>query len=174
MIKRLNIYFKEMFPLIPRLFLEIIYELFIELYKDFHTFHYIDLKDFKEIFSSFFYLIDYKLIDIVYFEDEVVAFSLTFPDFGNEIYKNMNFYTKLKILSRRRKSKRHVNLYMGVKKGHLGLARALAQRTIDMMSKKKADLIGALIEENKITGGIGSGQIKEKKYYALFKKEFKE
>ena len=43
-----------------------------------------------------------------------------------------------------------------------------------MMSKKKADLIGALIEENKITGGIGSGQIKEKKYYALFKKEFKE
>lgn len=151
--------------------LDIIYELISETFKDFVTFRKIKKEDFKEIFKNYKYILDYQFVKIVYCGNEPVAFSIVLPDYSNLLYGELTLYKKMRVMLKKIRSRNYVSLYMGVKKEHRGLGKALVQKIIKNLYIRRADCIGALITEGKITEKYGEEQICGKIRYLLFEKE---
>jgi len=151
--------------------LDIIYELISETFKDFVTFKKIDREDFREIFKNYRYILDYHFVKIAYCNEEPVAFSILLPDYQNLLYGKLTAYKKIRVLLKKTRSNNYVSLYMGVKKEHRGLGKALAQKIVRNTYVRRSGCIGALITEGKITEKYGQEQISGKIRYALFEKE---
>jgi GNAT superfamily N-acetyltransferase len=151
--------------------IDIIYNLISETFKDFITFREITLEDFREIFKNYRYILDYHFVKIAYCGDEPVAFSIALPDYENLLYGDLTAVKKLRILLKRIRCKNYVSLYMGVKKEHRGLGRALSQKLIESLRVRGATCIGALITEGKVTENFGKEYTMGKIRYILFEKE---
>ena len=151
--------------------LDIIYDLISETFKEFVAFREIGREDFRKIFKNYKYIMDRHFVKIVYCGDEPVAFSIALPDYGNLLYGKLNAYKKLRIILKKIRSGNYISLYMGVKKEHRGLGKALAQTIIKNLYIRRADCIGALITEGKITEKYGEEQICKKIRYLLFERE---
>jgi len=151
--------------------LDIIYGLISETFKEFVTFKKIDREDFREIFKNYRYILDYHFVKIAYFHEEPVAFSILLPDYQNLLYGQLTACKKIRILLKKIRSGNYVSLYMGVKKEHRGLGKALAQKIIRNTYVRRSGCIGALITEGKITENYGQEQLSDKIRYVLFKKE---
>lgn len=151
--------------------LDIIYELISETFKEFVTFKEIDKEDFREIFKNYKYILDYHFVKIAYYDEKPVAFSILLPDYQNLLYGELTLYKKIRILLKKIRSNHYVSLYMGVKKDHRGLGKALAQKIIRNTYIRRSGCIGALITEGKITQKYGQEQISGKIKYVLLKKE---
>jgi len=151
--------------------LDIIYELISETFKDFVTFRAITKEDFREIFKNYKYILDYNFVKIAYYNEEPVAFSIVLPDYQNLLYGELNLYKKIRILLKKVRSNNYISLYMGVKKEHKGLGKALTQEIIKNTYIRRAGCIGALITKGKITKKYVEEQINDKNEYILFEKE---
>ena len=151
--------------------LDIIYGLINETFKEFVTFREIAREDFRELFKNYKYILDYRFVKIVYCDSEPVAFSIVLPDYNNLLYGKLTACKKFRIALKKIRSVNYVSLYMGVKKEHRGLGKALAQKIIRNLYVRRAGCIGALITEGKITEKYGEEQICEKVRYLLFEKE---
>ena len=151
--------------------LVIIYELISETFSEFVTFKKISLEDFREIFKNYKYILDYHFFKIVYHNEEAVAFSIMLPDYQNLLHGKLTVYKKIRILLKKIRSENYVSLYMGVKKEHRGLGKALAQTIVRNTYIRFSGCIGALITEGKITEHYAKEQLGGKIRHVLFKKE---
>lgn len=151
--------------------LDIIYRLISETFKDFMAFHPITIEDFREICKNYRYILDYRLVKIVYYNHKPVAFSITLPDYQNLLYRKLTLWCKLQILLKRLRSGNYVSLYMGSKKEHNGLGKALTQKIIQALYIRRASCIGALIANGKITERFAKELIQSKNSYVLYEKK---
>lgn len=151
--------------------LDIIYHLISETFREFVTFREITREDFREIFKDYKYILDYHFVKIAYYEEEPVAFSIVIPDYQNLLYGELTVYNKIKILLKRIRSSNYISLYMGVKKEHKGLGKALTQKIIKNVHIRRSGCVGALITKGKITEKYVEEQIGKKNEYVLFEKE---
>lgn len=149
---------------------KIVYELLMELYKDFPIFKNISAKDYEKYYSFYSVIANYKYLKVAYYEDEAVGFFVGIPNYGNLMYRKMNIFNKLRFLYLKNYSKSFVAQYIGVKPEHKGLGKAIMYTILQEAKKCNGKIIGSLIEENKVTGTYFDDTITNKYNYELLSK----
>lgn len=148
-----------------------IYDMLMELYSDFPIFKPIEKQDFLHHYSHFRYILDYKMVKIAYLGNQPVGFFIGVPDYGNDIYGTITAAKKYRIMLHKIRSKRYVMLYMGVKKEHQGLGKAIAKTVGFTAFMRHATIIGALIAEGKVTAQYSQENISDHSTYVLLQKK---
>lgn len=128
-----------------------IYYAISELYRDFQGYSDISLEDFLKLYSKLQYIINSKMVFLIYKDEKLAGFTICLPDYGNLLTKPLNFNTILGILKRRFFPKSYIILYLGVYKEHLGLGTAMSELVKEGLSRYVAKSISALIHETKTT-----------------------
>ena len=95
----------------------IIYDMIIELYKEFPIFKWVSKEDFINLYKNSFKILDSRMQKIYYYNNEPVAFSLVYPNYNNLLVHNME-KNKSAILERKKRSIEYLIAYMGVKRKH--------------------------------------------------------
>lgn len=148
----------------------ILYDMFIDLYKNFPIFKWISKEDYISYLGNNYKICDYKMQKLFYYNGEPVAFCVTFPNYSNLFLQNTKL-AKLQILKRKLKSKQYIITYMGVIKQHAGLGLAMVDQVIEDIKVKNAYPIGALMKSGKATAKyIKEEIIKQNEYVLLCKK----
>lgn len=162
--------------------LDEVYSLFVSLYSSFPTYKPISRNEFKGMFSSLKNILDFSMVNLVYKDDELVAFFINIPNYDLSLYSlmlpNKAFIEKIaslkdmvKFLHNKKHAKEYVLIYMGVDPKHLGLGGALAEITKKELQKRKAKSIGALIMDGKVTNNYYKDLTVDRFQYMLYKKE---
>ena len=107
---------------------------------------------------------------IFYYNNEPVAFCITFPNYNNLFFQNTK-KAQLEILKRKVRSNEYVITYMGVKKGHAGLGLAMANEVIEDIKNKDAYPIAALIKSGKVTSKYVNEEIIKQNEYVLLERK---
>ena len=153
---------------------KIVYDLLMELYKDFPIFKNISSKDYEKYYSFYSVIANYKLLKLAYYKDEAVGFFVGIPNYRNLMYQKMNLVTKIKFLYLKYFNKSFVAQYIGVKPEHKGLGKAIIYTILQEAKKCNGKIIGSLIEENKVTGKYFDDTITSKYNYLLLEKKIGE
>lgn len=148
-----------------------IYHLLITLYKNFPVYHEISEADFVKHFEGFRYILDYKFVKLVYYENEPVGFTIGVPDYGNKLYGPISIGKLVALALHKIRSRNYIILYMGVKAEHYGLGNAMAQIMIKNLWKKRATSVGALIKEGKSTQGYAKERMIRSNTYVLLEQD---
>ena len=147
-----------------------IYDMLMELYNDFPIFRIISKDDFLKYFNNYQYILDFSMVKIAYLNSEPVGFFIGLPDYGNLFMRKATFINKLKIFFKRIRSKRYVMLYMGVRKAHTGLGKAIISTVVKNAFLRRSSYVGALIAQGKITAEYGKNNIYEQYHYVILEK----
>lgn len=147
-----------------------IYDLIIELYKDFPIFKYIEREDFIKLFSYYKSILNFNMVKMAYYNDKAVGFFLSVPNYNNRLYGKLNIFDKIKILKDKNNLKSYVLLYMGVKREHVGLGKAISYTLLDFAKENKLQTIGALIKAGKTSESYLKEKVEEKYEYVLLEK----
>lgn len=151
-----------------------IYELLIELYASFPGYKRITYDEFYALFCSLKYILSKRDVILVYKEEKLVAFSISVPNFYENLFGKMTVTKLLKVLLIKIAPKEMVYLYLGVDPSHLGLGSVMAELIRRELYKNRRVPIKALILENKATGAYYNELLDEKIEYVLLKKEIKD
>lgn len=147
-----------------------IYHMLMELYSDFPVFKPITEADFQAHFHYFKGIMDMSMVKTAYYNGEMTGFFIGIPDYETSLYGKVNLLTPIKVLLKRVRSANYVMLYMGVKKEHKGLGKAMIRPIIRNIYFKRATAIGALIQEGKPTEHYVEDSIHSKYKYVLLEK----
>jgi len=147
-----------------------IYRLIIVLYDDFPVFKQVSEVDFIRLFNRYRYILDWSFVKIAYYKQEAVGFMITVPDYGNLLYGKLGLMALVSVLLKKIRSGNYVILYMGVKRAHIGLGRAMVQSLTGNVQRKRAHIISALIKEGKVTGQYHAKEIVSSNTYVLLEK----
>ncbi|MGQ7462159.1 hypothetical protein ACTGZQ_06385 [Streptococcus suis] len=146
-----------------------VFRLLSQLYQDFPTYQSIKSSEFSQVFSSLKFALDFSMVKLAYYQDELVGFLISMPDYGNLIHKKMSWLDILTFFKVRHRAKRYILLYLGVKPGHLGLGSALSFPVYQSVQKRKALTIGALIHQGKVTQNYAPELQEKRRSYALYR-----
>lgn len=150
--------------------LEEVYEQLIVLYQNFPAYKHITKEEFCGQFSYLNSILCYEMVKLCYFEEKLVGFFVSIPDYGSLAYGKLTPFKLLRILQKRRKPSGYVMLYMGVDRAHRGLGRALAQATKEELVKQQTPSFGALIHAGNFTQGFFKEQVDMVYEYILLEK----
>ena len=150
--------------------IEELYYLIIDLYSDFPIFKEINIKDFKELFNGYKYIINVDMIKMAYYKEKAVGFFVSIPNYYNEVY-HIRLLNLFKIFRLKRKPNEYIMLYMGVDREHRGLGKALLGAIVDELKHKGLPSIGALIKDGKITQTYGDEIVYKKYEYVLMERD---
>ena len=153
-------------------YLSEIYPLLMERYKDFQGFRNISRENFVSLYRSLQYIVDEEMVFLAYDKEELKGFFLCLPDYGNLLEKPLNLIRILQILFRKRRPSCYILLYLAVKKGAEGLGLAFSQLTTEVLKRKKAKSIAALIQKGKASEGYFQDKCAGSREYVLLVKEF--
>ena len=153
-------------------YLSEIYPLLMERYKDFQGFRNISRENFVSLYSSLQYIVDEEMVFLAYDKEELKGFFLCLPDYGNLLEKPLNLIRLLQILFRKRKPSCYILLYLAVKNGAEGLGLAFSQLATEVLKRKKAKSIAALIQKGKASEGYFQDKCVGSREYVLLAKEF--
>lgn len=155
----------EIKDLLPQL-----HQLLTDLYQGFPVYQPIDKSMFISLFKQLTLIIDRSLVRLASYEGETVGFCIAFPDYGNRLGSGRRTVEKLFAVIRKKKMKRAVLLYLGVEPAHLGLAMAMIADLKLQLDRRELPLVGALIQEGKVTADYAASEIIQTNRYALFAK----
>ncbi len=145
-----------------------IYRLIVRLYADFPVFQMIDEEAFCENYGYLKYIIDYRMIKLAYYGEEMVGFFISIPNYGNCLYGKIGPRKMFRALKIKCRPDDYVMLYMGVTPQHRGIGKALAEAVMRELQNNKAKSVGALIHEGKINGDYFSELVEQEYHYALY------
>ncbi len=148
-----------------------IYSLLIDLYSTFPAFKHISRAEFISMFKNLKYIADFKTVKLAYYKNELVGFLVSIPNYGKTLCGKFTPYKLMQFLKKKYKSKEYTILYMGVKKGHAGLGMAMAETIRRQVAKRNVLLIGALIQQGKVTANYFGDIIEKQCQYCLFCKK---
>ncbi len=136
-----------------------IYELLSSLYSGFPEYKNITKDEFLKLYLPLKKILNLKRVLLVYKDDKLAAFLVSFPDYS----KTKSLFDFFKT---RKDPKRLIFMYLGVDPFHKGLGSALAEIMRDMQENRLS--VGALIHGQK---SLYYGELVTKRYgYALLKK----
>lgn len=127
-----------------------IYDLMIELYKNFPTYRYITKEEFIQMYEKLKKVINYSMVKLVYKENEAVGFYVSVPNYNNLTQGALTVGKLIKILLVKRHPNEYVMLYMGISEKHHGLGKAITESIKQELQKNQCTSIGALIHSGKI------------------------
>ncbi|WP_295081195.1 hypothetical protein [Ruminococcus sp.] len=148
-----------------------IYRLIMELYSDFQTFSPITEEEFTALYSPLKHIADFSMVKMAYFKGEAVGFFVSIPDIGNAARGSLTPSKLLRILRTKKKCRRYILLYLGIKPEHKGLGKALTDELCRTLAVNGADSVGALIRAGKVNGSYFSKLVTEKYTYRLYSRE---
>lgn len=151
-----------------------VYRLIVDLYSNFPAYEFIEEEDFIENFSYLLKIIKCNMIKIAYYEDLVVGFFISIPNYKNKIYGKLSLLDYIYIMYVRLFSKEYVMLYMGVDSNHKGLGRAMSELIKEELICNGATSIGALIRDGNINQNYFKEIIKYEYRYMLLEKTISE
>lgn len=149
--------------------IEEIYYMIMKLYKNFPEFSEISLNEFKVLFGFLKYIIDFDVVKLVYYQNQLVAFSICVPNYNNLASPKIGLKDLFKLIKIKHKAKEYIVMYVGVDKEHAGLGLAMSYLLGEIIYKKKATSIGALIHQGKFTQYYGKEQVINTTRYGLYK-----
>ena len=141
-----------------------IYELTMNLFSDFPTFHKITQYEFDVLFRPIVKIINNDMMILAYKDNKLVGWVTVIP----------NIYNKTSILDILRYKlfpKEYIAMYMGVDKSVFGLGGAMTELLRQKLIKKKAKAIGAMIHTGKASAVYYNYLHGETHNYVLLKKE---
>jgi hypothetical protein len=147
-----------------------IYALIMELYNDFPIFKELSESDFLELYKHYKYVLDYSLVKVAYYNNEAVGFFIGTPDYGNILAKEISSLTYLRVFLKKLRSKNYVLLYMGVKKEHQGLGKAIVQTIVKSVVMRFSSAISALTKEERKTNTYFTESVSSVYKYVLLEK----
>lgn len=153
---------------------KIVYELLMDLYKDFPIFKNISSNDYEKYYSFYSVIANYKYLKLAYYKDQPVGFFVGIPNYRNLMSQKMTLKNKIKFLYLKNFNKSFVAQYIGVRPEHKGLGKAIMYTILEEAKKCNGKIVGALIEENKVTGKYFDDAITNKYNYVLLEKEIGE
>lgn len=153
--------------------MEGVYYLLTDLYSDFPIYKHLSLDDFQKVFKDYKKILNESMVKLAYYEDKMVGFYISLPNYNNAVYHLNNPFNILKILKRRKKPKDYVMLYMGVDHNHQGLGKAIVESIMIELKKNGLPSIGALARDGKITQRYVSELIEEQYEYVLLERGIK-
>ena len=148
-----------------------IYALIMELYNDFPIFKELSESDFLELYKHYKYVLDYSLVKVAYYDGKAVGFFIGTPDYGNMLSKDISYMTYLKVFLKKIRSKNYVLLYMGAKKEHQGLGKAIVQTIVKNVVLRLSSAISALTKEERKTNTYFAESVSSVYKYVLLEKE---
>ncbi len=147
-----------------------IYGLLMERFSSFPGYKPVSRDVFRSLFHKLRIVLRPDDVLLIYKDKKLVAFSISLPNFYDNLLGEMNVWKILKILWLKHFSKETVYLYMGVAPGHLGLGSVMAELTRRQLYRNGRVPIKALIQENKATGVYYNDLTDEKMEYVLLRK----
>ena len=147
-----------------------IYGLIMELYNDFPVFKELSKADFLELYQHYKYVLDYSLVKLAYYNGEAVGFFIGTPDYGNMLSNKISYLTYLKVFLKKIRSQNYVLLYMGVKKEHQGLGKAIVQTIVKNVVIRLSSAISALTKEERKTNTYFAESVSSVYTYVLLEK----
>lgn len=148
-----------------------IYDLLIGLYASFPGYKRIDYESFYSLFCNLKYVLSKSDVILIYKVGKLVAFSISVPNFYENLFGKMTVLKLLKVLLIKIAPREMVYLYMGVDPSHLGLGSVMAELIRRELYKNGRVPIKALILENKATGAYYNDLLEEKMEYVLLEKD---
>lgn len=148
-----------------------IYGMIMELYVDFPAFKHIDEEDYKRCFEGFRHIMDYSMVKIAYYKGKAVGFLIGLPDYGNLLLRKPNLSTNLKTYLNRMRSSNYVMLYMGARKGHQGLGKAMTRSILTNAIVRRSTLMTALTKDGRYTKVYGKPYVDKVYEYVLLELE---
>lgn len=127
-----------------------VYDLLIELYRDFPAYKRITREEFVSLYSYLKRLIRYPMVKMAYYQEQAVGFFISIPDYQNMVYQKLTPLNILRILFTRTKPKSYVMLYMGIDSAHHGLGKAMAEAIKEELSACGLPSVGALIRQGNV------------------------
>lgn len=150
--------------------LEDLYYLLTKLYRDFPIYKELSLEDFIDTFRSYKSIINVSMVKLAYFEDKLVGFFISVPNYTNLVY-HLTPFNLMKIIHIKNTPREYVMLYMGVDESHIGLGSALSHSIVNELKNNGASSIGALARDGKVTQNYVGDLITEKYEYVLLEKK---
>ncbi len=147
-----------------------IYDLLIELYASFPGYKRISYEAFYALFHNLKMILSANDVILIYKDEKLAAFSISVPNFYQNLFGRMTVFKLLKVLLIKRNPKEMVYLYMGVDPAHLGLGSVMAELIRRELYRNGRVPIKALILENKATGAYYNDLLDEKMEYILLRK----
>lgn len=146
--------------------LEDVYRLITELYSDFPVFKDLSWEAFHSMFMSYKSIMNMSMTKIAYYNDTVVGFYISLPDYGNKVY-HLNPLNILRVMRTKKNPKRYVMLYMGVDAQHRGLGKAIVYSIMKELEQNRLPSIGALARDGKVTQTYAAEDIRSVYEYVL-------
>ncbi len=141
--------------------------LILDLYSKFPAYKAITEEEFYMMYKDLKKIIKYNMVKLAYYNDELVGFFVSIPNYKNSI-NSMNYFN---IIKTKLFTKEYIMLYLGVKKEHLGLGSALAELMKEELKKNKCTSIGALIKNGNANRVYFKELIKKEYEYVLLNKK---
>lgn len=143
-------------------------KMILNLYSDFPCYKSISEDDFFKMYKDLKKIVDYSMIKLAYYNNQMVGFFVSIPNYHN--YINRKKY--ISILIKKMIKKEYILMYLGVDKNHLGLGRALAEEIKEELKAKRASSIGALIKKGNANRAYFKELITREDNYILYEKIF--
>ena len=150
--------------------LDAVYDMITELYSDFPVYKQVSREDFREIFGNYKMIMDMSMTKIAYCQGKPVGFYISVPDYGNSVYHLAPWNLPM-LFYRKNHPTRYVMLYMGVKKEHQGLGKAIVYSVMKELMQNGRPSIGALARDGKVTQNYAAEDITNVYEYVLLEKE---
>ncbi len=147
-----------------------IYYLLTELYSSFPAYKPISLEEFRKLYGSLKYVLDYKMVKLIFKDGKLAAFAVNIPNYGNTLTRPLSPKMLFELIRKKHRIQEYVLLYMGADRSHLGLGGSMAEIIKNSLSENGCTSVGALIHEGKVTGGYYKDLIVDKYTYSLYLK----
>lgn len=147
-----------------------VYDLLIDLYRNFPAYKYITKEEFITQYSYLQKLLKYNMVKLAYYQEKPVGFFISIPNYGNLVFGKITLLDLLKCLKIRKKPKEYVMLYMGVDSEHRGLGKALTEAIKEELQTEQVPSIGALIRKGNINKDYFKNVIDFEYEYVLMEK----
>ena len=144
-------------------------KMILDLYSKFPAYKSISEEDFFQMYKDLKKIVDYSMIKLAYYNNQMVGFFISIPNYRN--YINRKKY--ISALIQKMMKKEYILMYLGVDKDHLGLGRALAEEIKEELKKKRSTSIGALIKKGNANSVYFKELITKEYKYVLYEKNFK-
>ena len=145
-----------------------IYRSIMSLYANFSGFQYITEEQFVKLFSYLKYIINPTMAKVVYYDEELMAFCISLPNYGSNVMGKITLKKLKNILKIKKEPKEYIILYLGANSNSPGLGCALIHAIRNELVLSGCTSIGALIKEGNLTERLYSDLYIDKFKYKLY------
>lgn len=147
-----------------------IYHVMMDSYSCFLGFKHISKQQFLELYRPLKQVLNFDMVDLMYKDDTLHAFSVAIPNYGNLTRGNLTLSKILKIKKLKKNPQEYVLLYVGADKTP-GIGSALLHHVRNNLYQNQCSSITALIKDGNLTGKVYTDVYIDQFEYVLLEKK---